>query len=344
MAETSVMGNVTNVMWTWDGTRFISSWATTKYPFPSTGLALWLDASDAATVLLDAGGGVVGWQDKSPSQLTLTLGESNTKPAYYDAGENTINGSPAITFSCNGTATKSELKSAVPPMNNADEMTIFIAYRENQRAHAYALVFTEDPDRCLLHAPWFDGNIYFDVGVVGAGSWRVQASWPLEVGTPVVLTLQNRVGSGTRSIRVNGFEIATGGTTTGTELEYVKVGNLGHAMYMSFSDVLVYSGMDVADVTEVETYLMNKIGATAYAPPTYTISFDSNGGSEVSPSSIPGVAAGTYYEQIPGLPADPTMEGMTFGGWMSYNFWDIVLPNYSGYTVSGDETLYAQWY
>ncbi len=95
-------------------------------------------------------------------------------------------------------------------------------------------------------------------------------------------------------------------------------------------------------------------GGTAYAPgsntmpagaldlyaqwsavPTYTVTFDSNGGSPVASEIVPD--GGLVTE-----PADPVRAGYTFGGWYTdlgfTTLWDFATD-----AVTADVTLYAQW-
>lgn len=70
--------------------------------------------------------------------------------------------------------------------------------------------------------------------------------------------------------------------------------------------------------------------------PTYTVTFQSNGGSTVAP--ISGLYSGSKVTK----PADPTRSGFTFLGWYQdsscTNEWDFTVD-----TVSSDLTLYASW-
>ncbi len=68
---------------------------------------------------------------------------------------------------------------------------------------------------------------------------------------------------------------------------------------------------------------------------TYTVAFDTNGGSAVNPVTVD--AGGTVTK-----PADPTKSGYTFGGWYKDSTlrppWD-----FANGTVTADTTLYAKW-
>ena len=80
-------------------------------------------------------------------------------------------------------------------------------------------------------------------------------------------------------------------------------------------------------------------GITLYAKwilgTAYTVTFESNGGSAVTPQMI---GSGS----IPGKPEDPAREGYTFGGWYS----DPALTEEYTFTTAVTEniTLYAKWY
>ena len=76
--------------------------------------------------------------------------------------------------------------------------------------------------------------------------------------------------------------------------------------------------------------------STPPAPTTYTVTFDSNEGSAVSP--ITGIA----YNATITLPTDPTKEGYTFGGWYKESEctddWDFATDK-----VTSNVILYAKW-
>lgn len=68
---------------------------------------------------------------------------------------------------------------------------------------------------------------------------------------------------------------------------------------------------------------------------TYTVTFDTNGGSAVDPVTVD---AGSTVTK----PADPTKSGYTFGGW--YKDSTLQTPwDFANGTVTADTTLYAKW-
>ncbi len=76
--------------------------------------------------------------------------------------------------------------------------------------------------------------------------------------------------------------------------------------------------------------------AVAYTASTYTVSFDSNGGTAVAP--ITGIAGGSTVT----APISPTKENRSFVNW--YTDSSLNTPwNFGTDTVSGNITLYAKW-
>ncbi|MCR5792607.1 MAG: InlB B-repeat-containing protein [Lachnospiraceae bacterium] len=71
------------------------------------------------------------------------------------------------------------------------------------------------------------------------------------------------------------------------------------------------------------------------APPTFTVSFDTQGGSAVS--AIPGIKEGGTIN----LPANPTKKGYDFLGWYTSNSYTTRFTNST--KVNADITLYAKW-
>ena len=68
---------------------------------------------------------------------------------------------------------------------------------------------------------------------------------------------------------------------------------------------------------------------------TYTVAFDTNGGSAVNPVTVDAGSTATK-------PADPTKSGYTFGGW--YKDSTLQTPwDFANGTVTADTTLYAKW-
>ncbi|WP_217989993.1 InlB B-repeat-containing protein [Paenibacillus sp. 7523-1] len=105
----------------------------------------------------------------------------------------------------------------------------------------------------------------------------------------------------------------------------------GHSFVGWFTDSGLSQAFDF-DNTPVTTDL------TLYAKWTinsYTVNFDSNGGTAVDDQSVP-------YSELATAPTDPTKAGHTFAGW----FTDSGLSqafDFDNTPVTGDLTLYAKW-
>ncbi|MBC8041424.1 MAG: family 16 glycosylhydrolase [Opitutaceae bacterium] len=67
--------------------------------FNQAGLVLWLDASDAASVVRDANGGIVAWKDKSGQAHHAVPGEGSAKVGLVEAA---MNGLPVVRFDGTG--------------------------------------------------------------------------------------------------------------------------------------------------------------------------------------------------------------------------------------------------
>ena len=89
-----------------------------------------------------------------------------------------------------------------------------------------------------------------------------------------------------------------------------------------------------ADTVTEDTTLYAKWEAKPAA--TYTVSFDTDGGSSVA--DLTDVVVGTTIT----VPATPTKVGYTFEGWYKEASYDT-LWNFGADTVTGDTTLYAKW-
>jgi uncharacterized repeat protein (TIGR02543 family) len=72
-----------------------------------------------------------------------------------------------------------------------------------------------------------------------------------------------------------------------------------------------------------------------YTPMTYTLIFDSNGGTQVDPVSR------TSVQSSISQPADPTKEGFIFSGW--YRDSALTIPYAFDVPINQDATLYAKW-
>ncbi|MED5019582.1 S-layer homology domain-containing protein [Paenibacillus chibensis] len=131
------------------------------------------------------------------------------------------------------------------------------------------------------------------------------------------------------------YTSATGAWTVGTVAK-----NLTATLSLQAKVVSPNAQTNTATISHADQYDPNTVNntssATATPLPTYTVTFDSQGGSSVS--NISGVTSGSTIT----APVAPTLSGYTFVGWYkesSYtNTW-----NFSTDTVTGNVTLFAKW-
>jgi uncharacterized repeat protein (TIGR02543 family) len=118
----------------------------------------------------------------------------------------------------------------------------------------------------------------------------------------------------------------------GTDATFIITADAGYQI----ADVFV----DSSSVGPVSTYTFTNVTANhtiaaTFAINTYTVTFNSEGGSAVDPQSV--AYGGKVTE-----PTAPTKDGFTFGGW--YKEEACTTPwDFANDTVTMDTTLYAKW-
>ena len=148
-------------------------------------------------------------------------------------------------------------------------------------------------------------------------------------------------GTVTNSFGWNGMTITVNGTNTvaGTDITSEAVWNKLFGPFTDTNVWMVNEGNDnfLLPVLQDLPALANADAShLKEAAPTYTITFDANGGTEVADESD--VPAGSIISE----PTEPTKTGYTFNGWYKEealtNLW-----NFDTDTVTADITLYAKW-
>ncbi len=153
-------------------------------------------------------------------------------------------------------------------------------------------------------------------------------------------TLSPAFASGTTDYTAGVGNSVTSLTVTPTVNEshatvQVNSGSASNPINLNVGSNTVTVMVTAQDGTTTDAYTITVTRAAAAAP-TYTVTFDSQGGSPVA--SITGVISGSTIS----APAAPTKTGYSFGGWFKKsacaNAW-----NFGTATVAGDITLYAEW-
>ncbi|MFA6027598.1 MAG: chitobiase/beta-hexosaminidase C-terminal domain-containing protein [Patescibacteria group bacterium] len=135
------------------------------------------------------------------------------------------------------------------------------------------------------------------------------------------------------------YTAGTNGSIVGSATQTVNQGEDGtevvatpdaHYHFVSWSD-----GVTTAARTDANASSDITVSAS-FAIDTYTVTFNSNGGSEVSPIT------GVPYNTTITLPTDPTKTGYALNGWFSDNE-TFLIPFTASTAVTADITVYAKW-
>lgn len=120
-----------------------------------------------------------------------------------------------------------------------------------------------------------------------------------------------------------------------SEIERVRAyGILGST---ATAQILNYSYADFEKTDPVK--ITQKVGQELkvyYTRKSYTLSYQTNGGSYIEPQT------GLYKEKVPITSATPTKEGYTFAGWYTNKEW-TGSPVTGSIELTGDQRLYAKW-
>jgi hypothetical protein len=270
------------------------TWPTLAPGGVGSGLQLWLDASDSATLfdattggsLVAADGGVARWEDKSGNSRHMTQGTAGSRPARKTAiqgGRDVLrfDGSNDFISVASSTATFSFL--------HATNSTIFLVLDQNKSGYA-PLISTFDTGTANVGMQLDTGNgsgtadkVTHRVGRgVSESSVVFQTTGNAFLGAgfnviSVVTQPANATAANRSSIRRNGGTAATGNAATSAPSSassqynlslatdnYLGVGS-GDATFssMDIAELIIYdTALSDTDRAAVETYLLAKFGIT----------------------------------------------------------------------------------
>ena len=181
----------------------------------------------------------------------------------------------------------------------------------------------EEPTRAgYAFQGWYtarDGGSKYDFGRTVTGDITLYAHWSVN---SYALTFDGNGGKANETSRSVQYGGQYGALPTAT-----RTGHTFQGWYTARN-----GGAKVSPSTT-----MGAASTTVYAHwavNTYTVAFDSNGGSAVASQSV-------KYGSKAAQPTDPTRAGYTFQGW--YTARDGGSKYDFGQTVTGDVTLYARW-
>ncbi len=115
------------------------------------------------------------------------------------------------------------------------------------------------------------------------------------------------------------------------DVEFSYKSSLENVAYVSDNGVITALAPGVSEITVSYKKIENKVTVYVNAPITYTVIFDSNGGSNINSQTLTEGAVVTK-------PTNPTKTGYTFKGWLlNGTTYDFTTP------VTGNITLVASW-
>ena len=219
----------------------------------------WLDASAASTVT-SSGDVVSSWTNRSTRGGTLTVPSGGAAPAVRT---NSINGLPTVRF------TNDLLQGPDNFGGTSDSFTAVGVMRENTRSNNSFWSFNGPivAPFFFLHAPWSDGNLYFDAADQTTN--RSSTGYTSPVGTPGLVTLWKDQSLGRNGVASNGGAAALSpGRTTATTTGGLLLGNA--AIDHDLAELIaVDRRLSTLDTQRLEGYLAHKWGTASLLPATH---------------------------------------------------------------------------
>ena len=228
-------------------------------PASVPGIALWLDAADASTIVGTTT--VNEWKDKSGNGLNATK-NNDVAPTYSSTG---FNGLPGVLF--NGSTTRLHTPSISPrPVlsSNGTDTTIFVVLNWIGGVNGIALGLDTTGNTFAFYVPWTypsttNGNIFADLGNDTLGRFGYFTVFA-PASAPYVFSVTRSGLNG--SIYVNGnihASSTTLGGTIGTTSQTLGIGSsvANDRVFNSYiGEILIYNrALTTSEREKVEGYL-----------------------------------------------------------------------------------------
>ena len=204
-----------------------------------------------------------------------------------------------------------------------------------------------------MKIPYADFPVTFDItkakNIAGADpNFIVDATKPSKVtynyntgltGKNINVTLNITYDAYTVTFNTNGGSAVAAQTITAGEhvTKPADPTKDGYTFAGWYKDAGLTTPFDFANETiNADTTIYAKWTQNPPVPPTsYTVTFNTNGGTAINPQTI---TAGEHVTK----PADPTKDGYTFAGW--YKDAGLTTPfDFATETINADTTIYAKW-
>ncbi len=225
-------------------------------PTQISGLALWLDASDAATLTLDGSNNVSQWADKSGNARHVLQGVVNSRPKLVAGG---IGSKNVLEFDGTDDFLKSGAFTVTAPGIIYTVIRSFAASGTNRNAIDG---FDNANNRWAIGDSYAVGDIRPWAFVPG-GTIRATTTANVLGTTAKYLTMKFKTGEA--AMRVNGTSYALAASIgTVPDFQGINVGqyNGSLARYQGYiAEILIYQGEhDATQIGNVEGYLAGKWG------------------------------------------------------------------------------------
>lgn len=214
-----------------------------------TGLQLWLDASDASTIVTGPGGGVQTWMDKSGNNFHATQVDPDKEPALHPTA---MGGKPAVRFdgADDGLSIDDGLVVGRP-------YTVFTV--DQLYGSAARTLQSRDPGVNWLTGKWGGANAHFANGFVYQGTAGVGTTVP---------AIGDAVGYATGSgYMLNGIDVTGDPAPTGSpgRLGLGSSGTYNEQGQADVAEVIVFNrALSFHERSQVGLYLREKYGQTGY--------------------------------------------------------------------------------
>ena len=263
----------------------------------TSGLKLWLDASDGSTIVSDGSGNIQQWSDKSGSGNHATQPTAGERPTLASTA---LNGKPAVRFdgSDDGLVIADSLSLGRP-------YTVFIVDQYYDTPHGRTL---QSRDTNWLAGKWGDRNAHYAQGWVyepGAGNHS----------TAIGEAIGNTSANGSRYY-LDGTHVSTGigPSASPGRLGFVGEGqSSGEQSKADVAEVLVFDRvLTKGERHDVGYYLGQKYGlATSYQPSNTHVSGTMSAFTGADPGEgLDLTGAFAYAVNVGG--ADTSVGGLTF--------------------------------
>lgn len=229
------------------------------------GLAVWLDAgsidpSDSVSVQARDGRQFVRrWTSRTQPPLTFEQAHDPSQPEWRPA---VFGGRPALRFteSFSGLASEPVAGAMFAPHN---EVTVLVVQRNDGPAQPGSTLFWQSSptNRLNLHAVWWDGNFYFDLGDASRGG-RLNYPSPDHFLDRWTLLSAVRTPALRAELRLEGRPFVDQPVRTSfepAETASLQVGVLGFTGWIA--EIVVYArALEPAELAGVERFLGRKYG------------------------------------------------------------------------------------